>query len=141
MLVPSVAFDAGSDTTVDYAYSDSSNVSPSSGETVYVVGEGKNLFAGEGGKVATWNGSSYSFASPSNETFIKATDGQGIANQYYIHHYINTESGVYTPLGIIGVYKDKPVVTRVNSAHFQVYNKSGLRSDTFQWIARPIWER
>lgn len=141
LLVPAVEFDAGSDTTVDYAFSDSSLISPSSGSTVYVVGEGKNMFTGSGGKIGTWNGSSYSFASVSNGTFIKANNGQGIAPQYYVHRYANSEEGVYIPLGIVGVYRDTPIVTKVNDSFFKVFNASGLRSGSFQWIARPIWER
>jgi len=141
VLSPARTFDAGSDTTVDFAFSDSSLISPTSGQTVYVIGEGKNSFANQGGKLATWNGSSYSFSALSNNTFIKANNGQGIAPQYYVHRYANSEGGVYIPLGISQVYKDDVIVTKVYDYFFQVWNASATRTDTFQWVARPVWVR
>jgi hypothetical protein len=127
--------------TVNFAATDPSEISsPSTGNTVYVLGRGTGAFAGQGGKLATWSGSAWgSFASVPDLTIIKANTAEGFANRYYMHYSASGGAGQFQRCQGVGAF-DEPI--HVSPAGFggfqrQVRNTSGLRTDAFEWFARP----
>lgn len=127
--------------TVDYAYQvDTDIAAPTNGQTCYVLFPASGAFAGQDGKKATYNSGSgtWSFAAIATRTLVKANVGEGFANQYYMHLKASGKFAQFERLSG-RAWSDQVIIDREAEGRFSVYNKSGLRSDTFRWSARPRW--
>lgn len=128
--------------TVNFAFSDSASVpSPTAGQTCYVLGVGLNSFAARGGQIGTYDGAAWgSWATPTDNTMVKATtNGEGFANAYYHHHRRSGTGGQFTRL-FSAAFRDPPLIRKVNGGQFRVFCTSGKRADNFVLIARPVTE-
>jgi hypothetical protein len=129
-------------TTVSYAAEASADVAtPTTGQTVYVLGRGSGDFATRGGQIGTWSGSAWgSWTTPSDNTVINATvNGEGFAAAHYFHHRRSSIGGQFTRL-YARAYGDLPFVQRINAGVFDVWHSSGSRSDAFRLLCTPIVE-
>ena len=123
--------------TYNFAFADSANVpAPAAGNTCYVLGAGAGAFAGQGGMLATYNGSTWTFAAVTAGAFFKATSFRGLANRWVRHIGVGEGVGHYE-VHMTSVLNDKFPVVRVGNGSYRVFNGAGTRTDAFSWLARP----
>lgn len=124
--------------TYDYAYNDSADIaSPESGQTCYVLGAGATDFAGQGGKLATYNGSSWSFSTIAVGTIFKANTAEGLFNRWFRHRGVKSDGAPEYEVFYSSTAPDRAIVLWPQTGKCEVAESSGLRSDAFTWIARP----
>lgn len=126
-----------SSATYNYGQADSNNVTPSNGQTCYVCGLGLNLFAGQSGKLATWNGSAWVFTAIPAGTFFLVSNMQGVANVYVRHIRAVNDGAPEFRTTKANIWYDPPIIQE-GAGFFYVFNESGLRNDAFSWYARPV---
>ena len=123
--------------TYNFAFSDSASVpAPAAGNTCYVLGSGAGAFSGQGGMLATYNGSSWTFSAVTVGAFFKVTSFRGLTNRWVRHIGIGEGVGHYE-VHMTSVLNDKFPVVRVNNGTYRVFNGAGTRTDAFSWVARP----
>ena len=124
--------------TYDYASTDPALIAaPVNGTTCYVLTPATGAFAGNGGRLATYNGSSWEFSDVTLGAVFKVNNFNGDTN-WYVRHLGRSLSGYGPAIYELSkaAYFDDPGY--FNETNNQVFNKSGRRSDTFVWYARPV---
>lgn len=122
--------------TYDYAFADPANIAaPTAGQTCYVIGTGVGAFATHSGKLATYNGTTWSFAVIAPGTFFKVNNCQGTLNVYIRHMRSSTEGAPQFEISKTALVEDAPFFFEADE---KVYNASGLRTDAFSWCAYPV---
>ena len=125
-------------TTYSHAREDSADLTPTEGMTCYVLGAGAGDFAGQGGKLATYSGSSWAFSSLSNGAFFRTTNFDGITSPaiWVRHRGIRSDGTALYEVHYSSAANAQAIVEPGRNTA-KIYESSGLRSDTFTWVARP----
>lgn len=124
--------------TYDYAATDPALIAaPASGNTCYVLTPATGGFAGRGGQLATYNGSTWAFSDITLGAVFKVNNFNGDTN-WYVRHLGKAQVGYGPAIYELSksAYFDDPGF--FNESNNQVFNKSGRRSDAFTWHARPV---
>ena len=130
-------------TTVNYAEVDSAAIAaPALNETAYVLGLGAGGFANQGGMIATWNGSAWTFAAPANNSYIRCnanSQGLGATVRRWFHwRRSNTAGAINRELFADESFRDGHVVISGGTA--RIGNWTGSRSDQCILHVFPAWE-
>ena len=130
-------------TTVNYAEVDSAAIAaPALNETAYVLDLGAGAFANQGGMIATWNGSAWTFAAPANNSYIRCnanSQGLGATVRRWFHwRRSNAAGAINRELFADESFRDGHVT--INGVTARIGNWTGSRSDQCILHVFPAWE-
>lgn len=123
--------------TYNFAATDPALFTPTTGTTCFVLPTATGAFAGQDGKLATYSGSTWSFANIPAGTMFLVSNFNSVANRY-VRMLVPPLSPYGPPQYFVTASSLIEDPGFMNAANTQVFNRSGLRSDTFTWRARPV---
>lgn len=126
-------------TTVNYAEEDSAAIAaPTTSQTCYILGKGAGAFANQGGRIATWNGSAWTFADQPINTFVRCNSGsQGIGgNRRWFHKQRSNAAGAINR----ELYADEAsfISVQMSGVRARVADELGFRTSAFTIFFRPV---